>query len=337
MTWDKVADLPVKMISCCAVEMNGDVYVSGRSCYTQYINVLHYSQANKTWSILSHLPCTHSSLAVVRSKSQLIAVGGIYADFEFDIENDLEDGIPTKVSCKVLTWDAQMENWVNAYPDMPTARCSATAVGHGSTVIVAGGVTGWEPGVSSTQAVEVMNVNETTPSQSEWSMVQCLPHPSSFGIPLIINDQLYIVSGYSGSKTTCGILTATIPALLTSKKEGTSCGWDRISDLPHDSLSISDYEGQLIVFGGKRKSGTREDGSTVQYRVVSPIHLYNTETDTWDYVEDHVPQEHRHWLGCGVHLDHNKIMFVGGASDVNEVSSESYLSTCALVTINKKI
>jgi len=111
--------------------------------------------------------------------------------------------------------------------------------------------------------------------------------------------------------------------------------WDRISDLPHDSLSISDYEGQLIVFGGKRKSGTREDGSAVQYCVVSPIHLYNTETDTWDYVEDHVPQEHRRWLGCDVHLDHNKIMFVGGASDPNEVSSDSYLSTCALITINK--
>jgi len=120
---------------------------------------------------------------------------------------------------------------------------------------------------------------------------------------------------------------------VTSKKDDTSCVWDRISDLPHDSLSISDYEGRLIIFGGKRKSGTREDGSTVQYKVVSPIHLYNTETDTWDYV-DHVPQEYRYWLGCGVHLDHNKIMFVGGAKDPDEVSSDSFLSTCALVTIN---
>ena len=150
------------------MEVDGDVYVSGRSCYTQYTNVLHYSQASKTWSILSHLPCTHSSLAVVRSKSQLTAVGGIYAGFEFDIENDLEDGISTKLSGKVLTWDAQMENRTGlmlAYPDMLTARCSATAVGHGSTVIVAGGIIGWEPSENSTQAVEVMNANETTPSQ----------------------------------------------------------------------------------------------------------------------------------------------------------------------------
>ena len=154
-TWSKVADLPVKLMTCCAVEMDGDVYISGRSQATHFINVLHCSQANDSWSIL---PCTHTSLAVVRSKSQLIAVGGIYPDVGDDV--NFEEDTSSKLSAKVLAWDALMECWVNAYPDMPTARCSATAVGHSLTIIVAGGVTGWEPTVTSKSVVEVMTVNE---------------------------------------------------------------------------------------------------------------------------------------------------------------------------------
>ena len=318
-------------MTCCAVEMDGDVYISGRSQSTHFINVLHYSQANDSWSILNHLPCTHTSLAVVRSKSQLIAVGGIYPDVGDDI--NFEEDAPSKLSAKVLTWDAQIECWVNAYPDMPTARCSAIAVGHGSTIIVAGGVTGWEPTVTSTSVVEVMTVNEI-PLQSEWITVQSLPYPSSFALPVIMGDQLYIASGYSGDKTTCGVLTAVVSKLVTSKNNDTLFVWEKISDLPHDSLSIGDCDGRFVVFGGKRKSGTSEDGQ-LQYKVMSPIHLYNVETDAWDYV-GHIPNEYCYWLGCAVQLEQNKVLFVGGATDPNEGSHDAYLSTCALLTITKQ-
>ena len=318
-------------MTCSAVEMDGDVYISGRSQSTHFINVLHYSQADNSWSILNHLPCTHSSLAVVRSKSQLIAVGGICPDVGDDI--DFEEDTPSKLSGKVLTWDAQMECWVNAYPDMSTARCSAIAVGHGSIVIVAGGVTGWEPTVTSTSVVEVMTVNDI-PLRSEWTTVQSLPYPSSFALPMIIGDQLYIASGYSGDKTTCGVLTAVVSKLVTSKKDDTIFVWEKMSDLPHDSLSIGECDGHLVVFGGKRKSGTLEDGQ-LQYKVVSPIHLYNAETDAWDYV-GHIPKEYCYWLGCAVHLEQNKLLFVGGATDPNEASHDAYLSTCALLTITKE-
>ena len=316
-------------MSCCAVEMDGDVYISGRSQSTHFINVLHYSQVDNSWSILNHLPCTHSSLAVVRSKSQLIAVGGIYPDIGDEI--NFEEDIPSKLSGKVLTWDAQMECWVNAYPDMPTARCSSTTVGHGSTVIVAGGVTGWEPTVTSTSVVEVMTVNEI-PLRSEWTTVQSLPYPSSFALPMIVDDQLYIASGYSSDKTmSCGVLTANVSKLVTSKKDDTIFVWKKMSDLPYNSLSIGECDGCLVVFGGRRKSGTLEDRQ-LQYKVVSPIHLYNSETDTWDYV-GHVPKEYCYWLGCAVCLELNKLLFVGGANDPNEGSHDAYLSTCALLTI----
>ena len=318
-------------MTCCAVEMDGDVYISGRSQSTHFINVLHYSQANNSWSILNHLPCTHSSLAVVRSKSQLITVGGIYPDVRDDV--NFEEDTPPKLSGKVLTWDAQMECWVNAYPDVPTARCSATAVGHGSTVIVAGGVTGWEPTVTSTSVVEVMMVDDI-PLRSQWITVQSLPYPSSFALPMIIDDQLYIASGYSGDKTTCGVLTAAVAKLVDTKKDDAIFVWEKMSDLPHDSLSIGECDGRLVVFGGKRKSGTLEDGQ-LQYKVVSPIHLYNVETDAWDYV-GHIPKEYCYWLGCAVRLEQNKLLFVGGATDPNEGSHDVYLSTCALLTIAKE-
>ena len=102
-----------------------------------------------------------------------------------------------------------------------------------------------------------------------------------------MGDQLYIASGYSGDKITCGILTAAVSQLVTSKNDDTLFVWEKIPDLPHDSLSIGEYDNHLVVLGGKRRLGTSEDGQ-LQYKVVSPIHLYNVETDAWDYV-GHIP------------------------------------------------
>ena len=86
-----------------------------------------------------------------------------------------------------------------------------------------------------------------------------------------------------------------MPNLVTSKKDDTIFVWERISDLPHDSLSIGECDDRLVVFGGRHKSGTLEDGQ-LQCKVVSPIHLCN---DVWDYV-GHVPKEYGYWLGCTI-------------------------------------
>ena len=93
-------------------------------------------------------------------------------------------------------------------------------------------------------------------------------------------------------------------------------------------MSIGECDGRLVVFGGRCKLGTLEDGQ-LQYKVVSPIHLYNEDTDAWDYV-GHVPKEYCYWLGCTVPLEQNKLLLVGGETDPNETSHDVYLSICVI-------
>ena len=48
--------------------------------------------------------------------------------------------------------------WTNPYPSMPTARCRCSSISHGSTVIVAGGVTCWDPWTM-TRTMKVLHIN----------------------------------------------------------------------------------------------------------------------------------------------------------------------------------
>ena len=63
-------------------------------------------------------------------------------------------------------------------------------------MIVAGGVTYWNPWTM-TRVVEVLHIKEHTwLTKSYWSVVEQLPHVVRMAIPLIINDNLYITAGY---------------------------------------------------------------------------------------------------------------------------------------------
>ena len=79
---------------------------------------------------------------------------------------------------------------------MPTVQYYCSSISHGSTVIVAGGVTCWDPWTM-TKAVEVLHIKEHSRlTKSYWSVVEYLPHVVRMAIPLIINDNLYITAGY---------------------------------------------------------------------------------------------------------------------------------------------
>ena len=210
------------------VEMDGDMRISGRNQSTYFTYVLHYNQANDSWSILNHFPCTCSTLAVVHSKLQLTAVGNIYSD----------------------VGGTQVVYSINAYPDVLTACYGATALGHGSTIIVAGGIAYWESRVT---LVEVIAINKI-PLQAKCTNVQSL----SYALLVIIGDQLYISSGYSGD-------TVVVSKLLeTRKKVDTLFAQNEMSDLLRDSLYLREYDCGLGVFGGRR---TSEDGQ-LQYKAV---------------------------------------------------------------------
>ena len=195
---------------------------SGDKCFkTPFVYDFHKDQ----WSVLPNLPNYRFSLVTVPNRKQLLAIGGIADD--------------DKATNKVFLWDEKSKEWISLYPDMPTARSSSSCISHGSSVIVAGGTTSWTADKSK-RSVEILHITDT---HSHWSVVKHLPITTAGAVPLIINDNLYIATGYNKhGQSTYSIVTASLPQLLCSSNSLTSGQvWNKLPDMPYSSISINHY------------------------------------------------------------------------------------------------
>lgn len=223
LTWRQCADLPMKCYATSVAELDGKVYVAVEDSKGCYFDPLVYDSSKDQWSKLPKLPHGGFSLVVVLHKKQLLAIGGL--DDRHNVSN------------KVFAWDEQNRKWSTPYPNMPTARCHSSSISHGSTVIVAGGVTSKYPQTMMTGAVEVLHIKErdTMFSRSSWSVVERLPHVIREAVPLIINDNLLIAVGCNDTdEEMCGIVTASLSELLQSGSKKTTDGrvWHKLPDMP---------------------------------------------------------------------------------------------------------
>ena len=161
-TWQQCADLPRKCFASSVAELDGKVYVSGTSgsgaCFFPFV----YNSNKDQWSALPDLPYGYFSLITVTEKKQLLATGG-----------GMKNNGVIEMSNKVFLWDEKYQKWLTPYPNMPTT-CSCSNISHRSTVIVAGGVTCFDP-VTLTRSVEVLHINDNNLRDSHWNMVEQLP------------------------------------------------------------------------------------------------------------------------------------------------------------------
>ena len=306
-------------------ELDEKVYVSGYSGNGGYpFPFMYDSNANK-WFTLPRLLCWCFSLVTVTEKKQLLAIGGVTNNY----------GV-VGTSNKVFLWDENNGKWLTPYPNMPTARYGCSSISHGSTVIVAGGVTCIiNPNIDTiTRAVEVLHINDNNHHDSYWSVVKQLPHIVHDAIPLIVNDNLYLAQGFDTfpGSSTCNVVTASLPELLQSSNNNTSSSqvWSKLPDMPYSSYSINHYQGRLIVFTGDRKV-ERPDEDKPLYEPIPLIHIYNPDTTTWDCVGS-VPV--RYLLGMSVHIRENKILFIGGLTGTHEPDiPDDIVSTCQILTL----
>ena len=302
LTWQQCANLPDKCQASSVAELNGKVYVSIVNVANAFPNPLMYDSNKDQWSTLPALPYSHFSIVTVPDKKQLLAIGGVVKNKKV-----------LEFSNKVFLWDEENMKWTTPYPNMPTARCFCSSVSHGSTVIVAGGVTCWDPWTM-TRAVEVLYTNEpskTTKSRSQWSVVEQLPHVVRNAIPLIIKNELYLAQGYDKAPFgTCSIVTASLPELLQSSNKDTSSSqvWNKLPDMPYSSLSINHYQGRLITFGGGYQVERPDEQDPVQ-QSAKLIHIYNPDTRSWDHVGE-IPYDYL--LGRSVCVKDNIFLFIGG-------------------------
>lgn len=322
MDWKQCTDLPLKCFVTSVAELAGKVYVSIKGSQCAYLNTLVYVAKENRWYELPPLPHARFSLCAIPSKNQLLAIGGL----------QISDGI-ISVSNSVYSWNESTNRWANVYPDMPTSRWSSSSIGYQSTAVVAGGVTCLDP-FTITRAVEVLHVNDNV-QDSYWSVVQQLPHIVYEAVPLIVNDTVYIATGNDRGKggSTCSIISASIPNLLQSSNNTSSSGgqvWNKVPDMPYCSYAINYYSGYLITFTGDCMVEMADEDSAV-CKLVPLMHLYNPDTDSWDYVDN---VTHGYYLGRSVHLSPNKLFFVGGLTGKHYLgNSDDLVTTCLMLTI----
>ena len=185
LTWQQCADLPLKCCADSVAELDGKVYAAISDSKFARFDPLMYDSNKDMWSALPPLPYVNFSLVTVPDRKQLLAIGGTVNN------NGVQE-----ISNKVFLWDEMNRKWTTPYPNMPTGRFNCSSISHGSTVIVAGGVTCWDP-CTITRAVEVLHIKERGLfTKSYWSVVEQLPHFVRNAVPLIVNDELYIAVGY---------------------------------------------------------------------------------------------------------------------------------------------
>ena len=314
LTWQKCTDVPGKLWATSAAELNGKVYITARSSEGAYCDPFGYNHHEESWFSLPELPVIRFSLTAAPNRKHLLSIGGVD-----------DNG---KVTNKVFLWDESYDEWLTPYPDMPTARYYSSCISHGSSVIVAGGLTGWNP-LARTRSVEILHISET---DSHWSIVEQLPHVTQEAIPIIVNDNLYIAGGFDEDhESTCNVVTASLSELLRSDNSNINSGqvWKKLPDMPYSSLSINHYQGQLITFTGDRLvEQTDEDKSA--WSLVPLIYIYNPGTKSWDCIGE---SPLGYLIGYSVHLEENKIFFVGGLTGTHISGKEDdIVTTCMLLT-----
>ena len=227
LSWQPCADLSYKRWITSVAELDGKVFASTMDDKCGYAEPLMYDSNKDQWSLLPDLPYTHFSLVTVPDRKQLLAIGG-------KVTNN--NGV-NEITNKVFLWDEENWKWTTPYPNMPTARCRYSSISHGSTVIVAGGVTCYKPWAM-TRIVEVLHTKEHSLfSKSHWSVVEQLPHVVWEPIFLIVNDKLYVTQGYDeNNASSCNIVTAYLYQnyyRVVNKNTSSSQVWNKLPDMPY--------------------------------------------------------------------------------------------------------
>lgn len=155
--------MPTKRWITSIAELDGIVFTTVMDGTASYSDPFVYDFNEDSWAIMPNLPCARFCLVVVHDLKQLLAVGG------FSKCNGV-----LEISNRVYFWDVEKGIWTTPYPNMPTARCICSGIGHESSVIVAGGTTCLDS-MTNTNAVEILNINRNQLSDSYWSTVEQLP------------------------------------------------------------------------------------------------------------------------------------------------------------------
>ncbi len=292
--WRRGRDLQFGTTLACAVVLNGKVYVGGGGADSdkdQFI-IKVYTPETDGWGQLPECPVRWFAMAVVNQ--QLVMVGGNNPGRWLLKALQLGYGDPQST---VLVWDSPSQQWTSPYPDMPTARWAAAAVGYQHFLVVAGG---FGRG-SYLTTVEILNT-----STNQW--YYALQTPFTCYLLTLVGDTLYAIGGLDSqqkpidSQQVVKVVSISVSALVshaTRVPRPFRPTW-KVTCIPELQLSTTvSLHNSLLAVGGMETSN----------RPSSAICLYNPQTNRWTKLGD-VPAA-LYKCSCAV-LPSGELVVLGG-------------------------
>ena len=287
--WEELAPLPVGHTAHTAVLLGGVVYVGGgyegstKDRQDSYrLDV--YNLTTNQWSS-SPITTPYCWFAMTVLDDKLVTAGGATKNGE--------------VVKKVLVLNAGQ--WKD-YSEIPTARYSATAVGHHSMLIVVGGaikVSGkWIP-VSTTELLDTTN--------RCWYACNNLPSPCQQMKAAITNGKVYLLGGVDkDNKLSPQVFVASLDTLSTHQLY-----WQSAPNTPCcTSAAVVLYNKFLLTVGGWRQQSR-----------TSEVCIFNPSTGQWKHLTN-IPAARNGPAGVGVAKN---ILVIEGKTNKAEKSNTVWI------------
>ena len=289
--WEEGAPAPVGRVDHTAAWLNGLVYVGGGMVtgVKPSNNINCYDPVNNSWSSPINTPYCHFAMTPLNNK--LLIAGGWDKSY--------------KKTTQILTMAAgQLKN----YTKMSTARSHATATGHQGMLIITGGVDDKGKRLSSTELFDSSN--------GQWYVTNDLPQPHSSLRSVIVDNILYLLGGYNkDGLSSPAVFTAPLDTLSTHQLK-----WNTHQDTPWcRSAPVSVYGTHLLIVGGSKKIGSKEDTWT------SDVYKLNKVNHRWEAI-GHIPSERNG--SAAVSTADNRVIVIGGRNDKREYTNTVWIGSC---------
>ena len=257
VTWQGVANAPLKRVEAQGIVANGKMYVFGGYtsfspfCTTTQSHV--YDPANNTWKRIKDLPeaWTHAGVAV--DGADIYLAGGYRNE-----PNCTRAEVATRT---VYKYDTKTDTWSTPLPPLPQARGSGGLVRLGRELHFFGG--------TDTKRADKADHWALSLDGGSWEPRAPLPNPRSHMGFTVLGGKIYAIGGqycYEGCAKTQRLVHRYDPA---------TNAWTRVADLPeslsHHTSSTFVMENRIVVVGGE-KAHTRH---------VKNVRAYDPTTNTW--------------------------------------------------------
>ena len=272
INWKEGAPAPVDFYNGhTAVWLNGVIYVGGgyEAPLMHSCSIDCYDPVGNSWSSPINTP--YSLFTLTTFNNRLLTVGGVKRNSRTNQILIMNDGQFT------------------VYTEMMLRRVGASAASHQGMLIITGGWDGSKR-LSATELYDSYN--------GQWYYCDDLPQPHSRLLPVIVDDTLYLLGGYSksgdGSQT---VFTAPLDTLSRHQLK-----WSVYQDTPlyHSAPACVNGVGLLIVGG----EGGKSLNDPNIYRLNKVIH-------SWEPI-GHIPSPRE--SPVIISTGDNSIIVIGGVS-----------------------